>query len=85
MHLQNSGLGSEFEQVSEFNLWSNEVDSMDTVLWILLVVSPILTLVSNLMATISAIDISKGRQLGLKSKLVLGLYLAFQLGSHLFR
>ena len=85
MRLQNSGLGSEFEQVSEFNLWSNEVDYMDTVLWILLVVSPILTLVSNLMATISAIDISKGRQLGLKSKLVLGLYLAFQLGSHLFR
>ena len=69
-----SRLGSEFE-----------VGNDSTVRLILLIGSPILTLFSNIVATISSIDLSKGRQLSLKSKSVIALYLLFQLASNFFR
>ena len=53
--------------------------------WIVLILSPTITMMSNIFANVSAMDISKGRQLSLKSKLVLTLYLLSLLSSQLFR
>ena len=69
-----SGLGSDFEP-----------SQRSTGVYVLLFVSPVVTLISNIMATVSAMDINKGGQLSLKSKFIFGMYLLFQLACHLFR
>ena len=69
-----SGLGRDFEP-----------SQRSTGVYVLLFVSPIVTLISNIIATVSAMDINKGGQLSLKGKCIFGMYLLFQLASHLFR
>ena len=71
---EKSGLGPEFEQ-----------NNQSAGVLVLLIFSPIVTLISNIAANIAAIDICKGRQLGFKSKSLIGLYLLCQLASHLCR
>lgn len=69
-----SGLGLEFEP-------SNSTTGK----LLLLFVSPLVTLMSNIAATVSAMDINKGRQLSFVGKCIMGTYLLLQLLSHLFR
>ena len=69
-----SGLGPEFEPTQRC-----------TWVLILLIVSPIVTFISNIVATVTALDITKGSQLGFKGKCLLGMYLLLQLSSHAFR
>ena len=69
-----SGLGPEFEPTQR-----------STWVLMLLIVSPIVTFISNIVATVTAIDITKGSQLGFKATCLLGMYLLLQLSSHAFR
>ena len=71
---QAHGLGSEFEE--EEQSWFG---------WLLLIGSTCLTAFSVIGSTLSAISLSKGGQFGIKTKLILGLSLSFQLASHMFR
>ena len=70
-----SGLGPEFEK-SNSNTFSAA--------WVVLILSPVMTLISNIIATISAMDISKQNQISFKSKIVLAFYLLLQWASHMF-
>ena len=69
-----SGLGLEFEP-----------SNSSTGKFILLYVSPLVTLMSNIAATVASLDIYKGRQLSFVGKCIMGTYLLLQLSSHLLR
>ena len=69
-----SGLGSNFEH-----------GNRSRGALIIVVGSPIATLISNVAATIYALDMGKDRQLSVKSKVIIGLYILFQLASNFFR
>ena len=69
-----SGLGSEFEETNP--AWTT---------WILLIGSPILTLVFAISSILTAVNINKGGQLGLQSQFLLGSSFFCQLASQLFR
>ena len=69
-----SGLGSEFEENNR---------SMTS--WLLLILSPIFTLGSNVIAIVSSVNMKKGGQLSSVSKCLIGLFSLFQLSSHLLR
>ena len=69
-----SGLGAEFEDSNP--AWTT---------WILLVGSPILTLVFTISSILTAVNINKGGQLRLQSQFLLGVSFFCQLASHLFR
>ena len=66
------GLGSEFD--SEDQSWSS---------WLLLIGSTSFTAISVISSTLSAISLSKGGQLGIKAKVVLGCSLTLQLTSQM--
>ena len=68
------GLGSEFDR--EDQSWSS---------WLLLIGSTSFTAISVISSTLSAISLSKGGQLGIKAKVVLGCSLTLQLASQMFR
>ena len=68
------GLGSEFDRDDQS--WSS---------WLLLIGSTSFTAISVISSTLSAISLSKGGQLGMKAKLVIGSSLTLQLASHMFR
>ena len=69
-----SGLGLEFEP-----------SNSSTGKLVLLYVSPVVTLMSNIAATVASLDLNKGRQLSFVGKCIMGTYLLLQLSSHLLR
>ena len=72
--LNGHGLGSEFD--SDDQTWTS---------WLLLIGSTTLTAISVIVSTISAMNLSKRGGLGIKAKVVLGISIAFQLASHMFK
>merc|ERR550532_3958764 len=66
------GLGSEFD--SDDQSWSS---------WLLLIGSTSFTAISVISSTLSAINLSKGGQLGIKANVVLGCSLTLQLASQM--
>ena len=69
-----SGLGAEFEDTNP--AWTT---------WILLVGSPILTLVFTISSILTAVNINKGGQLSLQSQFLFSFSFFCQLASYLFR
>ena len=68
------GLGSEFD---------SEEQSLSS--WLLLIGSTTITAFSVINSTISATNLNKAGSLGMKSKLILGVSLTFQLSANLFK